>query len=62
MKLRFMPDRPYESEKKPVETLGPGELSQQPRSLLQLEGPGQEIWRSVDVDDYLRRERSAWNG
>ena len=39
-----------------------GELGQQPRSLLELEGLGQELWQSVDVEDYLRRERSSWNG
>jgi len=29
---------------------------------LELEGLGQELWQSVDVEDYLRRERSSWNG
>jgi hypothetical protein len=39
-----------------------GELGQPPRSLLELEGLGHEVWQSVDVEDYLRRERSSWNG
>jgi hypothetical protein len=68
---------PYENAKKSVEALGPadqlrlvaelssrlsGRLGGQPRSLLDLEGLGQEVWLGVDVDEYLRRERSAWNG
>jgi hypothetical protein len=72
-----MPATPYESAKKSLEALGlvdqlrlaaeivsrvSGELSQQPRSLLELDGLGQELWQSVDVEDYLRRERSSWNG
>ncbi len=72
-----MPVTPYESAKRSLEALGPadqlrlvaeiisrmsGELSQQTRSLLDLEGLGQELWQSVDVEDYLRRERSSWNG
>jgi hypothetical protein len=38
------------------------ELNPQPRSLLELEGLGQEVWQGVDVGDYLGRERSSWNG
>lgn len=68
---------PYEDAKRSMEALGPadqlrpvaeivsrmsGELSEQPRSLLELEGLGQELWQSVDVEEYLRRERSLWNG
>lgn len=67
----------YENAKKSVEALAPadqlrlvaelvsqlsGSLDREPRSLLELEGLGQEIWRSVDVEEYLRRERSSWNG
>jgi len=29
-----------------------GELGQPPRSLLELEGLGHEVWQSVDVEDY----------
>ena len=39
-----------------------GTLGGKARSLLELEGLGQEIWQGVDVDEYLRRERSSWDG
>lgn len=32
------------------------------RSVLELQGLGKEIWRDIDVDDYIDRERSSWNG
>jgi hypothetical protein len=72
-----MASTPYENARKSVEALGPadqlrlvaelasrlsGKLDRQPRSLLELEGLGQELWQGVDVDEYLRRERSSWNG
>jgi hypothetical protein len=68
---------PYENARKSVEALGPadqlrliaeltsrlsGRLDRSPRSLLELEGLGEEVWQAVDVDEYLRRERSSWNG
>jgi hypothetical protein len=68
---------PYENAKKSIEALGPadqlrlvaelmlrlsGELGEQPRSLLELEGLGQEVWQGIDVGEYLRQERSSWNG
>lgn len=31
-------------------------------SILQLRGLGKELWQSVEVDDYLRRERDSWDG
>jgi hypothetical protein len=67
----------YEQAKRSVEALAPaeqrrllGELAarlsapepHEPRSLLELEGLGQELWQGVDVDEYLRQERSLWNG
>jgi hypothetical protein len=67
----------YEEARKSVEALLPsdqlrliaelifrlsGHLDRQPRSLLDLEGLGQDVWRGVDVDEYLRQERSSWNG
>jgi len=68
----------YEQAKRSVEALGPadqlrliaelvgrlsGELGRRPRrSLLELQGLGKGVWRGVDVDEYLRRERSSWNG
>ena len=39
-----------------------GKIDRQPRSLLELEGLGEDVWQGVDVDAYLRRERSSWNG
>ena len=40
-----------------------GELDRQPRrSLLELQGLGKSVWQGVDVDEYLRQERSSWNG
>ena len=31
-------------------------------SLLNLRGLGKEVWRGVDVQEYLRGERDAWDG
>lgn len=39
-----------------------GKVENKSRSLLELEGLGQEVWLGVDVDEYLRRERTSWNG
>jgi hypothetical protein len=40
-----------------------GEVERQPRrSLLELQGLGKEPWQNIDTDEYLRRERSSWNG
>jgi hypothetical protein len=73
-----MSDTPYDRAKRSVEALGPadrlrliaelvarlsGELDRQTRrSLLELQGLGKGIWQGIDVDEYLRRERSSWNG
>ena len=72
-----MPGTPYENAKRSVEALGPadqlrliaelvsrlsGEPCRPPRSLLELEGLGKDVWEGVDVMDYLRQERSSWNG
>lgn len=73
-----MPDPRYDSVKRSVQALGlvdqlrliaelaaglRGELERQPgRSLLELQGLGKEVWQGVDVDEYLRQERSSWNG
>jgi hypothetical protein len=29
-------------------------------SILELEGLGAEIWRNIDVDEYIREERRSW--
>ena len=71
-----MPGTPYDNAKQYAEALGPadqlrliaelvsrlsGELNPQPRSLLELEGLGEEVWKAVDVKEYLRQERSSWD-
>jgi hypothetical protein len=67
----------YEAAKRSVEALDPadqlrlvaeltarlnGEASRPVRSLLELEGLGAEIWREIDVDEYIRQERASWGG
>ena len=32
------------------------------RSILELEGLGAELWREVEAQEYVRRERDSWNG
>jgi hypothetical protein len=29
-------------------------------SVLELKGLGKKYWRSIDVDEYLRKERDSW--
>ena len=31
-------------------------------SVLELQGLGKEIWRGVDAQEYVDRERASWNG
>jgi len=33
----------------------------EPISILQLRGLGKEIWRGVDVSDYIDKERDSWD-
>jgi hypothetical protein len=33
-----------------------------PSSILELRGLGKEIWQGVDAQEYVRQERSSWNG
>lgn len=33
-----------------------------PRSILELDGLGKEIWASVDARDYIDREHASWSG
>lgn len=35
---------------------------EEPTSVLALCGLGEEIWRQIDAQEYVRRERSSWNG
>jgi hypothetical protein len=32
------------------------------RSIMQLEGLGQEIWQDIDAQEYINQERDSWNG
>ena len=72
------PNLRYDEARRSAQALGPadqlrliaelvGRLSgdmerQSQRSLLDLQGLGKDVWQGVDVDEYLRRERSSWNG
>ena len=31
------------------------------RSILELEGPGKELWEKVDVEKYIEKERASWD-
>ena len=33
-----------------------------PRSILELDGLGKEIWAGVDPDQYIEEERRSWDG
>lgn len=76
MGMSGMPDPRYDQAKRSVQALGPADqlrliaelaerlssgVARQPhRSLLELQGLGKDVWHGVDVDEYLRRERSAF--
>ena len=78
MGMSDMPNPRYDQARRSVQALEPadqlrliaeligrlsGELDRQPRrSLLELQGLGKGLWHGLDVDEYLRRERSSWNG
>ena len=32
------------------------------RSILELQGIGRDMWRAIDVDEYISSERSSWDG
>ena len=32
------------------------------RSILELEGLGEEIWNGIDAQEYVNQERDSWNG
>ncbi len=32
------------------------------RSILELQGMGKEIWKNIDAQDYIDKERESWNG
>ena len=31
-------------------------------SILELEGLGKEVWKGVDADQYVAKERDSWDG
>ena len=77
MDANNIPDSPYDKAKRYVEALPPGDqlrliaelagrlghLERRPRrSLLELRGLGKSAWQGIDVDEYLRAERSSWGG
>ena len=31
-------------------------------SILELQGLGKDIWRGIDAQEYVDRERASWNG
>lgn len=33
-----------------------------PRSILELEGLGKELWEGIDPDKYVAEERDSWDG
>jgi hypothetical protein len=41
-----------------TEPNGPGKN----RSILELSGLGQEIWKHLDAQEHLKNERTSWNG
>jgi hypothetical protein len=74
VELRFMP-LPYEDILRNAESLSRvdqlRELAEYLRthsatetqtSILELRGLGKEIWRGIDAQEYVDRERASWNG
>jgi hypothetical protein len=39
-----------------------GAAPRQSCSILELQGLGKHIWRGMDAQEYVSRERDAWNG
>ena len=33
-----------------------------PRSILELKGKGKDIWKGLNIKEYIDEERSSWNG
>jgi hypothetical protein len=78
MEMSDMPNPRYDQAKRSVQALDPadqlrliaelaGRLSstaehQPHRGLLELQGLGKDVWQGVDVEEYLRGERSSWGG
>jgi hypothetical protein len=32
------------------------------RNIMELEGLGKDLWRGIDAQEYVDRERQSWNG
>jgi hypothetical protein len=46
-----------------IEAMLHGQLKPKHRhSIMELKGLGKEIWKDIDVAEYIRQEREAWNG
>lgn len=45
-----------------AEYLGAQASSESRVSILKLQGLGKEIWQGIDAQEYVDRERAAWNG
>lgn len=49
-----------------IKELGAGlaaeDLPRRRRSIMEICGLGQEVWRGVDAQEYVNSERAAWNG
>ncbi len=43
-------------------TLEQERASGKTHSILELKGLGREIWKGIDAQAYVKRERSSWNG
>lgn len=41
--------------------VSPSEAGQNPTSILRLQGLGSEVWANVDVNEYIAKERDAWD-
>jgi hypothetical protein len=39
-----------------------GLIGSEQRSVMELEGLGKEVWRGIDAQEYVRRERDSWRG
>ncbi len=36
--------------------------SEKSHDIKELKGLGKEIWREIDIDEYIRKERETWDG
>ena len=78
LKIEAMPRTPYEEVRKIAEAMEPhdqlrlvaalalrltGQLTPEAsRSLLELRGPGKDVWQGISPEEYLTQERQSWAG